>query len=39
MVKCGNCGVEIPEEDYFFYDGVCKKCRRELDELQKEFTS
>jgi hypothetical protein len=38
-VKCGNCGVEILEEDFFFNDGVCDECRKKLDELQKEFTS
>jgi hypothetical protein len=35
--NCNNCGAEIPEEDYFFNEGLCDKCRKEISALQEEF--
>ena len=29
MEKCNNCGVEIPEEDYYLNEGLCEKCYNE----------
>ena len=29
LEKCNICGVEIPEENYYFNEGLCEKCYNE----------
>jgi len=35
--KCNNCGVEMSEEDYYFYEGLCEKCYNKSLEEDKKF--
>ena len=37
MANCNDCNAEITEDDYFFNEGLCEKCRRKNLQLQKEF--
>jgi hypothetical protein len=37
MANCNICSAEMPEEDYFFNDGLCDKCQKENLKLQKEL--
>jgi len=35
--KCGNCGAEISEEDYYLNEGLCEKCNNENLEKDDKF--
>jgi len=39
LERCNNCGVEMPEEDYYFNEGLCDKCKKKIAAKEKEFTS
>ena len=37
LEKCNNCGVEISEEAYYLYEGLCEKCNNENLEKDDKF--
>jgi hypothetical protein len=39
MANCNDCNAEITEDDYFFNEGLCSKCRQKNLRQQNEFLS